>query len=122
MERTVSPLNNGEGPRGEWDMDKCMDCGVCNVDDEEHGVIHPSVPAAPYIPTRQEKLEHEVTHFPYRTWCEHCIKGKAKSNPHMYESGRVDGIPVIGLDYCFLSKNDEDPEFKKRSDCVKHER
>ena len=113
MEETVSPQDDFEkGQRGEWKMGDSMGCGVCNVETEEHGVVLPSIPTAPYIPARQERLEHEVTHVPYRSWREHCVKGKARSTPHRYESGKVDGVPVIGLDYCFMSKKDEDPEFK----------
>ena len=101
---TVRPHNESGDERGEWIVGEEIECGVCNVDDEEHGVVLPSIPAAPYIPTRQKRLEHEVTHFPYRSWCEHCVGGKARSRPHKYESDRSDGVPVIGLDYCFMNK------------------
>ena len=89
-----------------------MTCELCDMEEEEHGVILPSTPTAPYVPTRQERLEHEVTHVPYRSWCEHCVKGKAKSTPHKHEANRVEGIPVIGLDYYSMSKKDEDQEYK----------
>ena len=63
---TVSPQTHmDEGLRGKWTDEGCVECRVRNVDDEEQGIVLPSVPAAPYIPTRQEKLEHEVIHFPY---------------------------------------------------------
>ena len=37
---------------------------------------------APVRPTRKELEEHSVSHFPFRSWCEACIRGKAKANPH----------------------------------------
>ena len=37
---------------------------------------------APNRPTRKELEEHSVSHLPFRSWCEACIRGKAKANPH----------------------------------------
>ena len=33
-------------------------------------------------PTEKEVNEHNLTHLPFRTWCAHCIRGKAKNPPH----------------------------------------
>ena len=33
----------------------------------------------PRTPTIREVEEHATTHWPVREWCDHCIKGKAKS-------------------------------------------
>ena len=27
-------------------------------------------------PREQERIEHEMTHLPFRSWCRQCIKGK----------------------------------------------
>ena len=35
-----------------------------------------------YHPTSKEIAEHMVNHLPYRAWCKHCTKGKAKGLPH----------------------------------------
>ena len=35
-----------------------------------------------YDPTQKEIEEHMVNHLPYRAWCRHCVKGKAKGLPH----------------------------------------
>ena len=32
-------------------------------------------------PTVREVCEHNLTHIPYRTWCAHCVRGKAKIPP-----------------------------------------
>ena len=34
--------------------------------------------AAPTEPTPQERALHELTHIPYRAWCSHCARAKAK--------------------------------------------
>ena len=32
-------------------------------------------------PTQKEIDEHTLTHIPFRSWCAHCVRGKAKNNP-----------------------------------------
>ena len=34
-------------------------------------------------PTWQERKEHEMTHMPYRSWCRHCVKGRAREVAHV---------------------------------------
>ena len=31
----------------------------------------------PGNPTKEERLAHELTHWPYRPWCEWCVRGRA---------------------------------------------
>ena len=115
----VSPKDEEVGMTGFGDEVNCRKSDdlmshKLEIDDiEEHGVLQPNLLPAPYIPTRQEKLEHEVTHVPYRSWCDHCVRGKGRSTQHRYESVREDGVPVIGMDYCFLSKKDGEDIFSK---------
>jgi hypothetical protein len=33
-------------------------------------------------PTRREKEEHELTHIPYTSWCEQCVKGRGRKTAH----------------------------------------
>ena len=37
---------------------------------------------APRARTKKERAEHEVTHIPFRDWCESCIAGRARTRPH----------------------------------------
>ena len=37
---------------------------------------------APHEPTAEEAERHALTHVPYRDWCEACVRGKARENPH----------------------------------------
>ena len=99
-----------------WDNEISM-CnswfGVCNaLDDDEviagevdaNGMVKPNLLNAPYSPSRQERMEHEVSHLPFRSWCAHCVRGKSKSRGHYAHSDEDSSIPVIGFDYAFLSK------------------
>ena len=51
-------------------------------------------------PSREEVDRHNVTHLPYRSWCPHCVRGKAKRRAHKKRMRKErGGIPVISLDY-----------------------
>ena len=63
-------------------------------------------------PTKVEKEEHERTHCPYRSWCEHCVRARARNGHHR---GRVLGEPLeeakaprVHFDYFFMSREDEE--------------
>ena len=72
----------------------------------EHGVERPVTRKSPNLPSRQEVLEHWITHLPFRNWCQHCVAGKCKSKPHM-TAGKIDdenGTPIVAFDYAFMSR------------------
>ena len=42
-----------------------------------------------------------LTHIPFRTWCPHCIRGKARATYH--KKGKSEKqIPIISLDYMYM--------------------
>ena len=70
---------------------------------------------SPMAPSRQEVLEHNITHYPFRSWCTHCVRGKCKASKHSTTGGGEESeIPVVGFDYAFLSdrirKRDEEED------------
>ena len=63
---------------------------------------------APSAPSRQEALEHACTHVPYRSWCPHCVAGKAKSKKHQSSGQMAESeVPVVAMDYAFMSDKTE---------------
>ena len=36
----------------------------------------------PRQPTDEERRTHNLTHLPYRSWCEHCVKGRGREADH----------------------------------------
>ena len=58
-------------------------------------------------PTQREKEEHFVSHYPFRSWCEHCIRGKAKAMRHVKADHSDETVPVISADYCFMNSVDD---------------
>jgi hypothetical protein len=57
----------------------------------------PGIPA-PQQPTNQEKLEHELTHLPYRNWCPICVQSKGQQNNHPKQTTKQ---PVIQADVTY---------------------
>ena len=51
--------------------------------DEEAEGQAAKVIRAPIRPSQQEVDEHMLTHIPFRSWCPHCVKGKAVNSPHL---------------------------------------
>ena len=52
-------------------------------DKEEGGEARASVgKRSPKDPTRKQREDHERTHMPYRSWCEDCVKARARNAPH----------------------------------------
>ena len=51
---------------------------------------------APQQPTRQERLEHELTHLPYHSWCPICVKSKGRTDDHPKQASKQ---PVIQVDF-----------------------
>ena len=66
----------------------------------------------PEDPTQEEFEAHMVTHMPFRAWCPHCIKGRAKAGPHRKLGKRENcEIPTIGMDYTYMkSRADREGE------------
>ena len=129
MNRTVSPVapdqdsrevcNHGEKEVGKELLENTS-VRVAQVDDEQNEeddtfeACQPCVASSPYAPTRQERAEHNVTHCPYRSWCSHCLAGKAKSSPHYIDKNKdtESRVPIVAVDYAFMSnKGSVDQEY-----------
>ena len=39
--------------------------------------VTPKVLIDPGKPTKQERIANEMCHVPYRSWCRHCVRGRA---------------------------------------------
>ena len=63
-------------------------------------------------PSQEEVDEHNVNHIPFRSWCLHCVKGKAVNQGH---SKRVDDseVPIVSIDYAYVNEDGEDRKKRK---------
>ena len=56
----------------------------------------------PGAPTTSEIAKHAVSHWPYRRWCPHCIRGRGRRRQHRTDKGSARTIPVLSADHCFI--------------------
>ena len=77
---------------------------VCAPVDEAE---KPLAMRAPVTPSAKEVEEHELTHCPYRAWCDHCVRGQAKDTPHGTVRGDLgeSSVTRVVMDYCFLNED-----------------
>ena len=61
-------------------------------------------------PKKEEYEQHMITHIPYRTWCEFCVRGKAKNDMHATASEESREIPMMSCDYLVRSKGNAETE------------
>ena len=65
-------------------------------------------------PSKEEVARHMVNHVPFRSWCVHCVKGKAHGNQHRRRKA-IEGEtrePVVSVDYMFMHDNQGEGEEK----------
>ena len=71
--------------------------------EEEAGEAPRCLPC-PGAPSTADRLAHELTHWPYRQWCEHCVRGRAvgPNARKVPASHREMSVPKAHLDYAYL--------------------
>ena len=78
------------------------------VDDEVEPICEECAPRVvapdPGQPTQKEIEEHRIDHMPFRSWCEHCVAGRATGEQHR-AVGDKRLVPVISFDYLFVLKS-----------------
>ena len=57
------------------------DAGDELVEAEEEAAPVSSLPS-PDMPTQSERDDHDLTHYPYRSWCRHCVEGRGVEMRH----------------------------------------
>ena len=62
----------------------------------------------PGNPSAKERAEHELNHWPYRSWCECCVKGRAVGQQHRSMKGEYAESLVarVLMDYGFLHEEE----------------
>ena len=73
---------------------------------------------SPTMPSESERKQHELTHLPYRDWCQHCVSGKGKENHHRTLKYKT---PTVQLDYSYLKQGPDDSLIKVKSTDVTKE-
>ena len=84
-------------------------CRVCDpvdedIDDEVEQEAEVQRPFRdPGAPSKNEILEHNLTHIPPRPWCPHCVRGKSKDSPSLNSQGSSRRTLFPGFDWTIVS-------------------
>ena len=74
---------------------------------DDKSALKPKMLKIPGEPSESERRLHELTHLPYRDWCEHCVKSKGRQSHAVKKNDRQ---PVTQIDFSFLSTENDLPE------------
>ena len=104
------------GEDGENVRRRCLD-PMEEAEGETAEGERPKVLRDPGMPSKRDREEHEATHLPYRSWCEHCVRGSGRDSQSRSIKGDAahSDIARVHLDDCFFteySKNDKGEEEK----------
>ena len=80
-----------------------MECIVC----DENAPPPVRIAKCPGAPTQKEVDDHYVSHIPYRSWCQVCVKAKGKEQPHKKHTTKG-GKPTISFDYKSFAENEDE--------------
>ena len=63
----------------------------------------------PIEPSKAEVERHNLSHLPYKSWCQHCVAARRAAAPHLAQKeGNRRSVPLLVFDYAFLRAADED--------------
>ena len=74
----------------------------------------------PKCPSRAAMLRHNLTHWPYASWCPHCVMGRAVSYGHHAKvEDKEDRVPLVCADCMYMheDKENKDRRRKRRTGC-----
>ena len=80
---------------------------MCEVyeDGEDEALIAKPL-RKPGEPSDQERREHNITHWPARIWCKHCVEGRGLHDHHtVSKEPPSDEVPTVSIDYCFMGSS-----------------
>ena len=64
----------------------------------------PRVARRPFLPTKADIDEHYPLHLNYRSWCDHCVAGRARLAQHVVLPSDRERLGVtVHMDYAFMT-------------------
>ena len=78
---------------------------LCQESDPKNVAKHVKSPGNP---SAAERAEHELTHWPFRSWCDACVKGRATGQQHRNMVGEYaeSSVARVMMDYGFLHEEE----------------
>ena len=73
----------------------------------------PRVARRPVLPTKADIAEHFPLHLQYRSWCKHCVAGKARLAQHVVQPGDRERLGVtVHMDYAFMTAEEAEEDMQ----------
>ena len=88
MDLEITTGNGAQAPGGDFPEETRReersddDEGDTGEEDEVEEARVAKGKRSPKDPTKKEREEHELTHMPFRSWCEDCVKSRARNAHH----------------------------------------
>ena len=77
-------------------------------DDKDEEAPQPNSVTTPVKPSMQELRDHELTHLPYRAWCERCVRSRAIEGRHrrtdIDKERETMTVTTFALGYMYLTE------------------
>ena len=86
--------------------------------EESEETRRPNHRALPANVSKEEFDAHQLTHLPFRSWCDHCVKGKAVDDAHRPRIDSHRGEAKVGMDYFFLARATDPRHAKAVLNCL----
>ena len=67
-------------------------------------------------PSPEEVAIHNKTHIPYRSWCPHCVRGRAMNDPHPKLVDREREVTTISIDFMYMTESQGERKARKKGD------
>ncbi len=64
------------------------------------------------VHSAKEVEEHNLDHSVFRSWCPHCVKGRAEAYGHRSSNNDKREVPVIVVDYVYMHIQQDQEEEK----------
>ena len=109
VDEEIDDTGDGEKANSENVQGKSngMDLQGDEVEVAEQEAQAPRAARSPHQPSQREVDEHEITHCPPRSWCDHCVKGQFRDEPHRLVTGEFaeSSVVRVAMDYCFFTED-----------------
>ena len=104
----------GDNQGREEEVERKEEMGSAIEDEEGEEGIKVTMGKAEKAPSKEEVAMHMVNHIPFRSWCNHCVRGKAHGNPHKRRKVKEleNREPIVSVDYAFMHDNQGEKEEK----------
>ena len=85
-------------------LDRPTAGGNAEQQTDDKSAVKPKMLKVPGEPSESERRLHELTHLPYRDWCDHGVRSKGRQS---HAAKKNDRQPVIQIDFSFLSTEND---------------